>query len=1331
MLVAALGFSGGETEKDIDFENTVTTSQLGGDKRMAAYLSTDRDLYKPGDRLFMRCLVLEADSNVLKKDEVEATVSIYGPRGDIIAQESLYAEKGILSYAWTFPRDASGGDYSIKMSFPDYAGGYPSVERSVRVMAYRAPRIVGDLVFLKDGYYPGETVKVVGSFARAEGGVPEGARVRITATIDWEEIAAVDAVLGSDGLCEAEFLLPGDIYEDNAVVAFQVRDGSIRETLSKTIPILLDNYSIEFYPEGGELIADVLNRVYFQASFDNGKPADISGVIKNSSGSIVARAETIHEGRGFFELTPKSGEKLLLEVLGRGAKLKSFELPEAKAGFALSADELVYSSSQAITVSVRGVESKKLSLTISRREKRLAKQEFTTKPGQLSTLALLLPATAEGVLRLTLFDGNIPLAERLIYRAPSKAISVALSLSSENPVPGGSVEMRVKTTDSNGKPIAATLGLCVSDYSVQSLVEERERAPRLPTMVYLEPEVEELYDAAFYLSGEPEANLALDLLLGVQGWRRFAFYSWNDFRERYGDAADRIAALNVMYVPPKKQFFRNVMEMGMMKVQEAVPLAAPMPAGALFEDFAMDEEAGAMDEEMAVAQDFAEDAVDVDEVGKFIMDAGDEAWSETGFVAMREYAYKVRADRKPGERVDFRETIYWNAAVSTDARTGTALVRFDLNDSVTSFRVLADAISSDGRLAATETSFDSVRPFYVEAVMPTTLAKTDTLRLPLNLINNHAEAIEGEVSVYIDGVLAQKRGAELAALARSRLLFTVDGFDSSGDKTLTVKADFGVFSDTVSRSFTVAPLGFPIAEQSGGTLKPGGEIDFIIDIPSSAQDVSTKILVYPSPAANLAQALEALIRQPYGCFEQTSSTSYPLVMAQQYFLKTPGVDPALIREAQKNLEDSLGRLIGFESPEKGFEWFGDDPGHEALTAYGLMEFIEMSKVMDVEPAVIQRTKDWLLARRDGQGGYLRNQRALDSFGGAPEDTTNAYITWALVNADITGLDKEIEWLEKTAFGGDDSYVQALASYVLYKIGETAKAESLMSHLARKQSADGSVSGAVASITRSGGNSLLMETTALSLLAWLYSDQYAGNVEAAMRYITGNCQSGLFFSTQGTVLALKAIILYDEKWSRPQRAGSVEVLVNGRSVAAADFTPEDRGLIELPDLAPLLRTGDNAVTLRMKDGSTMPFTFEYSYYALVPASSEECRLRLRTEIHKTALNEGSVTGLKAIISNQSEEAAPNPIAIIGIPGGLEIRYDKLKELKAAGVIASFEIRGGELILYWRQLKAKEERVVEIDLTAVLPGSYTAPASRAYEYYNAEHKAWVEGSAVTIQ
>lgn len=67
-------------------------------------------------------------------------------------------------------------------------------------------------------------------------------------------------------------------------------------------------------------------------------------------------------------------------------------------------------------------------------------------------------------------------------------------------------------------------------------------------------------------------------------------------------------------------------------------------------------------------------------------------------------------------------------------------------------------------------------------------------------------------------------------------------------------------------------------------------------------------------------------------------------------------------------------------------------------------------------------------------------------------------------------------------------------------------------------------GAATSITRSGGDSLLVETTALVALCWLNDvETYGAAARRAIDWIATRCVGGKFGSTQATVLALKAIV----------------------------------------------------------------------------------------------------------------------------------------------------------------------------------------------------------------
>ena len=197
--------------------------------------------------------------------------------------------------------------------------------------------------------------------------------------------------------------------------------------------------------------------------------------------------------------------------------------------------------------------------------------------------------------------------------------------------------------------------------------------------------------------------------------------------------------------------------------------------------------------------------------------------------------------------------------------------------------------------------------------------------------------------------------------------------NTPGETDVVLSANAGPFADQVTRKLKIQPLGFPVEIARAGTLDGNDKKQHKITIPQTIikGSLSAKIAVYPTPMASLTGALESLIQEPYGCFEQTSSSTYPLVMAQQYFQSHAGIDPELIKRSNEMLGKGYQRLTGYECKGGGYEWFGEDPGHEALTAYGLMEFSDMAQVFPVDTAMLARTREWLLKQRDGNGGFNR------------------------------------------------------------------------------------------------------------------------------------------------------------------------------------------------------------------------------------------------------------------------------------------------------------------------------------------------------------------------
>src|SRR6202171_6222640 len=150
----------------------------------------------------------------------------------------------------------------------------------------------------------------------------------------------------------------------------------------------------------------------------------------------------------------------------------------------------------------------------------------------------------------------------------------------------------------------------------------------------------------------------------------------------------------------------------------------------------------------------------------------------------------------------------------------------------------------------------------------------------------------------------------------------------------------------------------------------------------------------------------SIIRMPGGCFEKTSASTSPNVLALDYMKRTKKLTPEVHAKAEGYIAKGYQRLLTFEVPGGGFSWFGQAPANKILTAYGLMEFSDMSKVHDVDPRLIQRTQQWLATQQLADGSWKPDTSFINE--GAPHRYNSevlritAYIAWSLGNTGYQG-----------------------------------------------------------------------------------------------------------------------------------------------------------------------------------------------------------------------------------------------------------------------------------------------------------------------------------------
>ncbi|KAH3744621.1 A-macroglobulin complement component [Pelomyxa schiedti] len=1329
-----------------------------GKNRFDTHISTDKSLYKPGDTVFIRAVLLDAFNKTGVTDVwLNVLVSIASPRGDVVFSDSPPVQDSVLSSCWQTQTDISGGDYTVTVSYPRISGPPPS-SRKFTISAFRTPKVGITINFPKSGYGPTDTVTADVEIKRNDGSTPENADVSATATIDGLSIWQKDASLDKSGIFHLSFVLPDAIKSTEGFLNVVVIDGGAVESKSKTIPLILSDIDIDFYPEGGDIIPGITNRVYFEVRSSSEEPISIVADLQDKTAStiVVSNILSYHEGRGSFEFLPKRDHSYEFIVKKPSGIREPVPLPflETISSVCITTRGRIFDFDDVILLDVNARSTsqvRKLTVTIMQHEKKVSSTTLSVPSSSSNDqFACLhakfadLPDTAVGVLTVTVFNSNdIPMAERLIFRKPKSSLSISVTADHNLYTPGSPVTLNFQVNDTeSGAGVMANLGIVVTDDAVFQMLEPRKRPPRLPSMALLEHHIDHLTDPASYidLPGVEDditvdQDIALDLLLGTQGWRRFAYSDWGSFEGKWGDNAKAMAVCNPIEDRIEERALGGMVNdaaaMPEMAMEEPKVFAAraPIPAAPPVEGLPAPKQAFRFENPADAFQ------------GKMV--APKRMPSRPAVNFCRQYAHKRDSSKAHQERTDFTETVFWAAGVKTDAN-GFAQVTFSLSDLITRFRVVVDGFAEGkqgGLLGSLEAHLQSKQEFYLEPKLPVFISEGDTMQIPIVVFNEGQENLVATVSSpsfeSSKFVVSSNSAVEVPVVGHSSARHIVEvsvGNASSGLTDMTFHGKSTLFQDTVVQKLTISPRGFPIKIGGSGMLTTDKASDVSVSLPPAYKSVKTQVSIYPTPAANLQQALMALIREPFGCFEQTSSVTYPTIMAQQYFKSHANVDPELIVSTHQMLDKGYKRLISFESDGGGFEWFGSSPAHEALTAYGVLEFTDMSKVYPVDQAMLDRTQNWLFNQRTDTG-FKRNSRQLDSFGGAPDDITNAYIVWSLTFAGLTtGLDKQIEYLSNKARASQDPYLIGLVAGTMYNIGNNAFGTELASRLVPFQKSKGEVAEATTSITLSRGDSLLIETTAISILSWLNNDEkFAGNTEKAVEWLSTRCKDGAFGSTQSTVLALKAIIAYDVKRAKPPVPLDFSLILDNNLISEVHFDPVIDRNVTLPDFADKLSSGNHVVSLQMKSSVSwsVPFSVSVDYISDLPASNDGCEINFDTSLAKSELTEGDATQVRVSLENKIKEPQGMVVAIVGLPGGLQPVLPKLQELVTSKAISFFETSGPNVVLYWRSLGPQQKVSLNFDVQAAFPGTYTGPASSAYAYYSNDVKQWRDPLHVTIK
>lgn len=675
------------------------------------------------------------------------------------------------------------------------------------------------------------------------------------------------------------------------------------------------------------------------------------------------------------------------------------------------------------------------------------------------------------------------------------------------------------------------------------------------------------------------------------------------------------------------------------------------------------------------------------------------------------------------------KTVYW--APELNLTRGKGRVKYQHTAQTGTFRIVLEGVAQQAVVGRAEQSYAVQKQVELIAQAPGMVLSGDTLVLQVKIRNRLPEEVRGEfnLSFSSDGFTAIQSGQKRQSLNIPRDSFVLLNIPllvhrRQGEYPLNLVWASEKAVETWSQNIQVQVQGFNHeVAQSGQYQRVVFQLPLSDAITGSPE---ARFNAYTTIYQEMVEGLEAIVREPHGCFEQVSSSNYPSIMALQLLNEMGGIDFAFQKKALAHLNKGYKLLTGYEVPGGGFSIFGKVPANERLTAYGLLQFWDMRSVYpEVSMTMFEKNLNWLLDRKKVHRGVY-----------STDVLSHLFTLYALSEIRPELLQEDLAKFEQSHQQAiaDDPYLLAILLCAQANLKSDENTERLQQQLIQLLQVQSPGNFKVDNtFSLSYGKNVQTETAAWVILALCKAGQAKRpELHLLLDFLRSSRDyAGGFGSTQATVIALKALQAFQKANKQQLEDGKIRVRVNEVWLDTLYYQAMQRHKLQV-DLKPWLKPGLNEIEVeQISAAQSIPFLLEANWTSPnIPKAAQHEVLEIKTQYSKNNPVQGEFVRLNVSLSNKLSRPVNAPMAIIGIPAGLSLQSWQLLEMEKNHLFDHFELKDNYLVVYFESLEAGKERNFHLDLKADQIGSYQSPFSVAYPYYDADQKYWAPSTILHI-
>ena len=479
------------------------------------YLHTDRNIYSTGGTIWFRAYLLTATGNFPATMSNFIYVELYDQADSLVCRKKIKKIDGVFSGNIKLEPTLQEGSYFIRAySMWMLNQGLDNLfYKAIHIGSLQTHKITSKIDFRKNDVEQ-QTASIY--FADKNGDPVTGTRVKCTLHSGNSKAEVLTRTTGDDGKINFDFN-PENNGSSNQFIEVEFEKSEMEYNtkffLEKEDEGQLD---VQFFPEGGDLIDGVSNRVAFKAIGSDGYSRTVRGVILNAKNDTITNMASEHLGMGAFYMIPETGVEYHAEIRDAENRIVLVPLPHH---FMKGAALTVVSRGESIHLNVRQQNFNAIDsyyIMAYSGESLLFIQKLNN-----SSYKIPKDIFPEGIVNFALLnDKKETISCRMVFIRKEKDVNLQVQPNKENYQRRDSVFLKLSMLKQDTTVHSGSFSIAVTDDLVVNI---DSLSDNICTSLLLTSDLKGYVEEPgfYFLNNADSTNFYLDLLMLTQGWKRF------------------------------------------------------------------------------------------------------------------------------------------------------------------------------------------------------------------------------------------------------------------------------------------------------------------------------------------------------------------------------------------------------------------------------------------------------------------------------------------------------------------------------------------------------------------------------------------------------------------------------------------------------------------------------------------------------------------------------------------------------------------------------------------------------------------------------------------